>query len=179
MSEKLAGPEARYEAPYGEGPARVAFAGSDLLTDLEHPLPHRPAVPRAWHQYDNQALFDLQEMRSATPRALDELVSQPEALTTFTTLLGDLHSSLPFSPIERNWLCDTCFDDYDDRAVQEIELPWSNAESIRGGDLLRRWWAWRRDLDEFAEQDGVDAPKTALRGLVATFGWREPNLTRG
>jgi hypothetical protein len=158
------------------GVLSVAAIAADVFHDLEHPLPQRPATPRAWHLYDDLALIDLAEMRLRTPEAAHELSSQPEALATFTNLLGNLHRALPFSVIERNWLCDTCYEDYDDRAAKEIALPWSSLSgAIRGGDVLRRWWAWRRQVDEFQASSSLESAKVALHGLWTTFRSASPS----
>lgn len=37
---------------------------------------------------------------------------------------------------------------------------------VKGRDLMRRWWAWRRDLDEFADQGGLDQARAALVNLA-------------
>jgi hypothetical protein len=78
------------------------------------------------------------------------------------------HVALPFSEGERRWLLDYAMAFGFGRAPTGFELPDSISgtettiisaglrQVLKGRELVRRWAAWRRGVDEFAEQDTVD-----------------------
>jgi hypothetical protein len=49
----------------------------------------------------------------------------------------------------------------------KVEVVAAGVRSVvKGRDLMRRWWSWRRELDEFAGQGSLTQARVALTGLV-------------
>ena len=80
------------------------------------------------------------------------------------------HAALPFEVAEREVLLQVC--DYN-LPLGEVEGRIEAFEStvvsggvrrvVQGRDLMRRWWSWRRQTDEFAGQGSHEIAQQALR----------------
>jgi hypothetical protein len=98
-----------------------------------------------------------------------------------------LHAALPFSEPEREWLWV--------RAVNqgEVGIPGvllgetaevmskGTLQVLQGRDLVRRWWAWRREAHEFEAQGSLNEACLALGGIAETLVLeqnRPPEWTR-
>jgi len=89
------------------------------------------------------------------------------------------HRSLPFTAQERRWLISRVFGSSpyqslnEEEAVRVVglsETSLGDGESLatlKGGEVLDRWWAWRRGAFEFAEDGGVVGASRALSGIVS------------
>jgi hypothetical protein len=101
---------------------------------------------------------------------------QKEAISFLNTNLAKYHEALPFSSAERRWLTRQCarIEEY---PVAEEVLRDMQAELvigglrrvIQGGDLVRRWWAWRRQTDEYAHQGTVTIAREGLEAIARRF----------
>lgn len=90
------------------------------------------------------------------------------------------HAALPFNEAERGIVCSAYRADSGEAGAyreipsqirqQEFEIVSAGLGSVvRGRDLMRRWWAWRREADDFDGQDSLSRAKTALIQLVGLF----------
>ncbi len=89
--------------------------------------------------------------------------------------LAAYHDALPFSGAERRWITDTLrgIPKKERRARQTIvsqeaaEIMVAGVRRVtKGTDLTRRWWAWRRQTDEFEGQGSFDATICALDSIA-------------
>jgi hypothetical protein len=158
------------EAPHGEAPFWVGVAASDMLGEFLKELHWSPDRPYRWTPWDYVALADLRRLEERTPEAQAELESTSPERTTFDELLHNLHVALPFGEAERQWMSSNCFEPNDVKRRQEIHIVSAGLRRVvYGRDLLRRWWAWRRETDEFGGQGTLELTREALRGLSDTF----------
>jgi hypothetical protein len=80
--------------------------------------------------------------------------------------------ALPFDETERAWLYDAYEAAWGPKCIQRIRAQEARVMSaglrrvVVGRDLMRRWWAWRRETDEYAGQGGLDAAREGLRAIV-------------
>jgi hypothetical protein len=86
------------------------------------------------------------------------------------------HEALPFNSGERRWLTRSIIGLGEDRAqrsdrVDRLAIMEGSVISaglrhpVRGGELMRRWSAWRAQTDEFAKAGTFDLARVALAGL--------------
>jgi hypothetical protein len=131
-------------------------------------------------------LLDLEEQMPPREPLWGKYLST-EAYAELHDAVAHYHCTLPFSEAERNWLFTTY------RAVEQLPeedsgfrgvvlalekqrgeiVSTGRPQVIMGDELVRRWWAWRREADEF---DGIGAYKrsqVALKGLLTLVGERE------
>jgi hypothetical protein len=162
--------------PYGHAALSLGVRAIDALYDLCD-------VPSEWsddrHGYwlpsDKRALqgwFNIEE------KILDVQAKPPEASVEDVEHLNDLlfqyHVALPFDEAERHWLYDAYDEAWGLGSIGIIRRQEASIVSgglhrvVYGRDLMRRWWAWRRETDEFRGQGTVDLAREALRELIET-----------
>lgn len=106
----------------------------------------------------------------------------PDVRMELNRCLGSWHAALPFSEAERRLILDVhrspereAIEPGPDnvrataKLVRKTELELIDGgvrRLVKGRDLMRRWWLWRRDMDEFAGQGGLDQARTALAALA-------------
>jgi hypothetical protein len=160
--------------PPGEGAVYVGCIAADALADLESDPNWSEGQRRQWVGLDGWAFHECQEVERAAPHALAELdVSDG---TTLINLLHTFHTALPYSEAEWHWLHDAYYNlpvgpgRWDIIRRQEIHIVSAGLRQVvYGRDLLRRWWAWRRQADEFQGQSTLNLAGKALSGLVENF----------
>lgn len=89
-------------------------------------------------------------------------------------LFGNFHVALPFTEGERRWLyrrgrggADSASGYLHDLAGQYDRIMEGGVmREVNGGDLMRRWRAWRREEDEFAGQDSLERAMRALSDIA-------------
>jgi hypothetical protein len=110
---------------------------------------------------------------------LDRLDKQLEDFVLLARKLwSDYRDATPFTEAEGRWLLNTYRNiGFANPSVsQEQIFAAINAEEGRimssglrrvvyGHDLLRRWWSWRRQTDEYTGQGSLDAARLALAGI--------------
>jgi hypothetical protein len=143
----------------------------------------------AWHelsQTDQVAwAFDLcnglwLEGWMPTPRVLTILT--PPAAEALTDAINDYHDALPFSSAERHWLVGE-YDRTDPDShwgtnegtvaavshivgAEDVIVDRGRQRPVRGEELIQRWWAWRRGVEEFEEDGAYELTRDALRRIV-------------
>jgi hypothetical protein len=166
---------AHYEeyGPYGHWGNSVGHSAILVLEQLLEPkvearLPG--SEPVMWERSDKSALVRLKDLDwsiELIEPAPDPVVDGHDIRELFKTF-GRLHAALPFSEAERAWLLAKDEQNWSEGLIGEAAEIMSAGvrRVVQGRDLVRRWWAWRRDTDEFAGQGGLDEARQAL-GIIA------------
>ncbi len=152
----------------------------DALLDIWEGAPVPDSGERRWFVSDHDAL-------RASMAFEDRIRSKglpPEVPTDvradLSSYIDRWHAALPFNEAEREIVCSAYRADSGEVGAyreipsqirrQEFEIVNAGLRSVvRGRDLMRRWWAWRREADEFAGQDSLSQAKAALLQLVGQF----------
>ncbi|HTB49078.1 MAG TPA: hypothetical protein VK712_03280 [Verrucomicrobiae bacterium] len=175
-----------HHRPYGEAPALLGLRAADLLYDLCDVPAWTEGQRWRWVQSDRLALIGWQNLEAETLDALAEPGLNRSQVGDILGLLSDFHVAVPFDEAEGTWLLNVCGEALEkgenlsfvrNRRPEEI-VSAGLRRVIDGRDLLRRWWAWRRDTDEFRGQGTVDMCREALRVLIETLS-PDLNLPEG
>ena len=160
--------------PFGRAPALLAIAAADTLRDLSE-VPQWSEGSRRWLQSDWFCLQNWWNIEIKTPAAQVEPRLQVDDVINLNEMLTRFNVALPFDEAERDWL----FTAYDEawgpgciRTIRRQEATIVSSglrQVIQGRDLMRRWWSWRRETDEYAGQGSLDLAREALRELVETY----------
>jgi hypothetical protein len=162
--------------PYGEGPALLGLRAADLLGDLCDVPAWTKDQRWRWVNSDRFALYGWYSLEIETLDALAEPELTRNQVGDILNHLSDFRVALPFSEAEGNWLLDAYSQMFDtsanlsfirSRKPEEI-VSAGLRRVIDGRDLLRRWWAWRREADEFRGQGSIYLAREALRTLIET-----------
>ncbi|MFZ1990966.1 MAG: hypothetical protein WAW96_14485 [Alphaproteobacteria bacterium] len=162
-----------YEDSMGPLGAKALYTVMALAEDT----PMRADGERRWFVSDHDTL--------AVSMGLEEQVRSgglsPEAPAEVrdevTGYLDAWHAALPFNESEREIVRNAYHASligslaYREIPTQlrkaDFEVMASGVQTVvRGRDLMRRWWAWRRELDEFEGQDSVSHAKEAAAQLA-------------
>jgi hypothetical protein len=134
---------------------------------------------------DTTTLFQMSKFEVQTTDFCFESAMPPDqgrqARHELSTGLAVYHEALPFSEGERRWLSQVC-NDTPEVPVAEEMFRLEEAEvitagvrrTVKGGDLTRRWWSWRRQTDEFIGQGSLDAARLGLDSIAKLFLPRNP-----
>jgi len=128
-------------------------------------------------QYDDdaEALSSLLEIDAHRPHIRVTGEVSHEEMEEFDQHWKALDAALPITGPERSWLAmryvaglDPSYDSVaKDLGGQEAEIVSGGIRRVvRGGDLLKRWIAWRRQTGDYANQGTLDLAREALRGIV-------------
>lgn len=164
----------RFDKTVGDIAVRSLDCLSRDVTGLE-------ADEHGWTQLDHEAFSSLREgdwlARLLVPPATATVGSR----VAFNAGMASLRQALPFSEAERQWL----FDDPDAKRRKEFGLAMdqnyveavrqSEAQLMSGGlrrvvhgrDLMQRWWSWRRETGEYADdRGGLNQARESLKDLI-------------
>ncbi len=159
---------------YGNDSRNMATAGEGFIREVvENSEKVQSGEPRVWNESDDMALEVWIEAEFLVPflAPKDGVVTTDESYELFSDI-GRLHGAVPFSDAERHWLVDKYRDMSDDKQrsrlrEQEIHLMSGGVRQVvQGRDLMRRWWSWRRQVDEFEGQRSLDAAIEAMQKIV-------------
>jgi hypothetical protein len=162
----------------GEGPGYLRDSAYDLLSTLLDDPQWSEGPPRRWLPSDYNSFNTWQLFELAVPFAQAALDVAEGARVN--GLMRAIHAALPYDEAERVWLCEAFYSegntpDPEMAALpavrgREVELVWSGLRHVvYGRDLLRRWWAWRRQTDEFRGQGTLPMARDALGNLYETL----------
>ncbi len=161
--------------PFGNGPLLLGIHASDLLYDLCDVPTWSQAQRWQWIDTDKITFHNWFTVEEHVPTALGEPGLSTDQIDTITGLLGDLNVALPYDEAERHWLYAAYDEAYGPNSVSIIEqrepvevVTRGLRRVIDGRDLMRRWWAWRRETDEFRGQGTLHVAREALRELIET-----------
>jgi hypothetical protein len=145
-----------------------------VLMELHEAAPIPTNGRRRWYVSDHSSLgmamsFE-QEVReegvhNAPAEVRDEVSSR----------VDDWHGALPFSEVERTVIYDAYQRghreprDVPSQLRQEGYQRISSGVSsrIEGRELMSRWWAWRRELDQFAGQESLIEARATVARMTA------------
>jgi hypothetical protein len=163
--------------PYGHGPLLLGIHAGDLLRDLCYEVPTDWPDERRWRwtPSDLWSFHNWHSVEEHVPAALAEPGLTADQIDTITGTLMDVNVALPYDEAERYWLYAAYNEAYGPGSIGVIrqrkpeEIVTSGLRKvIDGRDLMRRWWAWRRETDEFRGQGSLDIARNALRSLIET-----------
>ena len=150
----------------------IMQAAGAVLDDLEERPTWEPGQTRRWSWTDKVSFLLWNQLESHLPEvdgaALRNALVEP---------VNTLHTALPYSEAERHWLVHTSWRSGDTGSKwlartrqQEVQLI-SNGliRIIYGRDLVRRWWAWRRQTDEYTGQDSLSLACDGLTGIITAI----------
>jgi hypothetical protein len=178
MSRERGGESApkREYGRFGYHGNQVGRAALWMLGDLlkEKPNASDTSDEVTWDKSDLSAFHMLQELDTGIKFIEPGPRVEGSDIGDLHRVFARLHASLPFSEPEREWLWSR-----QHKPGQEIPhgLIGETAEIVSAGvlhvlqgrDLVRRWWAWRRERDEFAGQASLDEARQALATLTETL----------
>jgi len=168
-------PPERHQQPYGRAFFLLGLRAVDALHDLCD-VPNRST--QEWTQWlpsDTCALqgwFNIEEKADIAFSADD--VSKKNAAQV-DDLLFRYRVALPYDEAERHWLYDAYGAAWGPDSIQIIRNQEARVMSsglqrvLLGRDLVRRWWAWRRETDEYSGQGSAAAARETLRKMIETL----------
>jgi hypothetical protein len=169
--------------PYGER-GRMFGRGAAAVEFWLQPnqTPRSRDRQRRWITSDHEALSRVLGLEAGIPMlSLAEEVPIEERRYVAGRLVDSLalyHEALPFAEAERRWLTNA-YHSLPGRGSpaarkQRMQLlKVTEGEVVSAGlrqaviarELLGRWWSWRRETDQFAEQGSLDAARCAIGGI--------------
>jgi hypothetical protein len=178
--------------PEGDSVGRFAFNFREYLWLPDKEMPFAPGETPRWNSNDREVFASLIDLESALPSLEQEDVVQGRDLHALFPNLRLFHDVLPFSDKERHWLTAGHRRDmyglFDTEAIHSDDgIPFDagiiatgEPDRMPGGDMVRRWAAWRREVDEFAGREILSQAGRFLnllgRELVHEQEW--PQSTR-
>ncbi len=172
----MATEEARGTAAWYENPGDAYLLGIgalDVLIEGSKDAPVRTDGERRWFVSDHRALLASMsfEDRIRSNGLPSELPA--DARAELNGYLDSWHTALPFNEAERGIVC-SAYRSVSRKVCAYREVPGQLRRQefeivnvglrriVRGRDLMRRWWSWRREMDEFAGQGSLAEAKAAL-----------------
>ncbi|HEX3910183.1 MAG TPA: hypothetical protein VHW67_05720 [Solirubrobacteraceae bacterium] len=159
--------------PYGHGALLLGIRASDLLHDLCDTPIWSEGQKWQWVDSDLFSLHNWFSVQEKVPGALAEPTLGVDQVDEITGVLLDFNFTLPYDEAERSWLYAAYDAAYGPDSVETIRsrepeeiMSRGLRRVIDGRDLTRRWWAWRRETDEFRGQGGIELAREALRALI-------------
>jgi hypothetical protein len=167
---------------YGDNGNEAGIEASILLGYLSEPLLESEHDERGWYDPESGALATLVDFDWQVPHIRAGRGVSIEEMEAFTTRLVAFRLALPLTEAERHWLhrvkgaidphshwFESQIGDADDEVISA-----GLRTTIDGRDVLRRWRAWRREGEEYANQGTLDLAREALRGVVQLLLPDEP-----
>ncbi len=170
--------------PYGLMGKRVGWTASSAAWSIEPGKFQSPRDPRKrWREADYDSFSYVLDVESGSRRlrmSPDVPEDQRQAVADKVAApLAAFREALPYSEAERRWLVDTDdelrhrFPQFSDtpervaviRASEDEILSAGLLQVVSGRELIRLWWSWRRQTDEFTDQGSRDIAYGALREL--------------
>jgi hypothetical protein len=145
---------------------RIAASGE------QPPVP--PGQAREWDDADRTSFGFLLDMEESLPMLDDVVEDVPSRLPE----IGRFHAALPFTDAEREWLLAKQKALWEPRSehlrqihagtfsVKQRIVELGEEQHVAGADMVRRWAAWRRNADEFAENSSREDAAYALDKLA-------------
>jgi hypothetical protein len=169
------GGESEFEqyGPFGSLGHEVGETALAVLGELVKPAEH--TSHGIWSKSDRSAFDSLRYLDTGVPLIAhdsEEVVGSD--LAELHRTFARLRTALPFSEAEREWLASDRNMSLRKRG-QEPEIYLGFTEEIMSGgivrvlqgrDLVRRWWAWRRETEEFTDQASLHEARLALSSLA-------------
>lgn len=148
-----------------------------IHTGADAPMPAQGRRFR-WMENDYESLYGSFQLESYVTTNGLPAHAPPSVRQELNDHLSDWRAAMPFSEAERGLVAGTHRELMAapweegkslDRMVRQKEVELVDAgvrKVVKGRELMQRWWLWRRDMDEFADQGGLDQARTALAALA-------------
>jgi hypothetical protein len=181
--------------PYGQYGWRLGRSARGVAREIESGQPPSRGHNRYWTQSDHRAFtgaLAVEQLSRFVRMSPDVPVDQRQGIAD--QLHGSLsvfREAMPYSEAERRWLVDTDSRQHWSHFVTDTDgaghtrtRPASAAEKlsgldgaegeivsagllqvVRGRELMRRWWEWRRETEEFTGQGSREVAYEALQEL--------------
>lgn len=173
--------------PYGDVGMQAGLEARSLLGNLCEPLIY-PAYDKDgqetdWDDADGNALANYVEFEFFVMHTRATAEVSADEMSTFVLKLNALRLALPLTEAEREWIFrpqEGMVDPHykfivEEIGVHEVELVSAGVRQVTNGrDMMRRWRAWRREIDEYEGQGSLDLAREALRGIVEMLCPGEP-----
>lgn len=165
----------RHDHPYGDVGKQAGEYAHMLLEYLSQSVAGPPEyIDHGWHCADGDALQSLGEFEYFLVHTRATAEVSAEEMQKFDSKLAAFQTALPFTEAERYWLVKgkgrvAVHYEHIEKSIGQHEEEVVSAgirKVINGRDLMRRWLAWRRETDEYANQGTLDIAREALRGMV-------------
>lgn len=159
---------------YGDAPYMLGVYADDLLLDLSE-IPQWAGRTRRWIPSDLWALQSWFNIENQTPAAQAEVELDDNEVVRLNEMLVRFHTALPFAEAEREWLFEAYDEAWGPRSIDTIRRREATLVSgglqrvVQGRDLMRRWWSWRRETDEFSGQGSLSLAREALSDLIKRY----------
>jgi hypothetical protein len=174
------------ELPYGENGAAISYLATALVTSLSVPISESARKDRRrWLKDDYKALeYAVQlESRAYVAHPMGTFPAEHYDKLYFERGIPRLTAraleALPFAEAERQWLTDS----YHAKQWGRPDHHWQDTpkligrmeseivsaglrQVVEGKALMRRWWAWRRQTDEFEGQGSLAVCQHALGAII-------------
>jgi hypothetical protein len=162
---------------YGEGVKSLGGNAVDLLYELCDVPTQSESQRWRWVRSDWLALHDWAWLEDGLPDAFNASGMGDHNLAKAGGLVSEFTCALPFDEAERRWLSQTYLETPEGpNRISELRALEPNEIASRGlwrvvesRELLRRWWAWRRDYGEFEKKGTLVAAREALADMVVEF----------
>jgi hypothetical protein len=181
--------------PYGQYGWRLGRSAQGVAWEIESEQPPSRGHNRYWTQSDYRAFTGalvVEQLSRFVRMSPDVPVDQRQGIAEqLHGSLAALREAMPYSEAERRWLVDTesrqhrsHFVTDTDGAGQTQTRRASAAEKlsgldaaedeiisaglvqiVRGRELMRRWWEWRRQTEEFTDQGSREVAYQALQDI--------------
>ena len=174
MSQSPDNAERWYEPTTGWHIGRRAL---DVLIELDAPAPMPLSTERRWYVSDHNALLAVTGFETRLKLKGLAREAPADVRTEISDALDSWHAALPFSESERE-IVRHAYEEGSQEALAYREVPGAlrrqefNIVSagvrrvVSGRDPMRRWWAWRRELDEYEGQDTLHQARAAVTAIA-------------
>lgn len=127
-----------------------------------------------WRSADSLAFYGCLylELEASDVQSLLDEDKHEDEIGELNRLMVSYKTALPFSEAEREWLFNIV--ESEDRphclaAIRarkpEVIVSSGLRRVLYGRELLRKWWSWSRDTDEFSGQGTLDIAREALQHM--------------
>jgi len=151
----------------------LGLSAHDALYDLSEDARWSGERRGYWLPTDRRAFEGWLSVEYHVPDAQADPEITAEQLSHVDGLLFKYRAALPYNEAERYWLFGVLDDLEHSRGLIGV-IRRHEGQIVSGGlrqvvygrDLTRRWWAWRRQIEQFQGQGTVDVAREALRELI-------------
>lgn len=173
MSQEITFDQYERYGPYGSHGNEIGQDAIRLFSILSE-VPTHDNPPYKWDKADYDAYHIFTELDTGLRFLEPSPEVEGDEIGDLHRAFERLHMALPFSEAERHWLRER-----PRRYEPDIAgAIWGQADEImqdglirvvQGRELVRRWWAWRREVEEFAGQGALEETQQALGEIITTL----------
>lgn len=165
--------QSRYSEPFGDVGTEIAYYARQLIDTLSgRPAPERTPTG-GMPDSDRKAFFEWITLEHLVPLVDRPSEVEGDVRQRAHDSLVKLHTALPFSEAEREWLVGLYRQNPrgpealpEMAATHEAEILINGVRrSVSGQELTERWVNWRQETGEFANQGSLDVAREALHSV--------------